>query len=154
MPGRVTLSPEGTGPGHIRRHGAGRVSLEANMPQSLVDLAILVTAREYDAQYDWTITELDALEDGLPAAVIDIVRQRGPVTGLADKEAALITFGRELFGTHRVNAETYANAVTLFGTTDLVDLVDVMAQTAADAALLIAFDQHLPAGRQPLLTMP
>ena len=149
-----TLAPEGTGPGHIRRHGAGLASLEANVARPLVDLAILVTAREYDAQYDWTITELAALEDGLHPAVIDIVRQRGPVTGLADKEGALIAFGRELFGMHTVSADTYANAVTLFGKTNLVDLVGVMAQHAADATLLIAFDQHLPTGQQPLLTMP
>ena len=65
-----TLSPEGTGPGHIRRHGAGRASLKANVPRPLVDLAILVTAREYDVQYDWTVTELAAIEGGLHAAVI------------------------------------------------------------------------------------
>ena len=147
-----TLSPEGTGPGHIRRHGAGLAALEANVPRPLVDLTILVTAREYDAQYDWTVTELAALEDGLDPAVIDIVRHRGPVTGLADQETALITFGRELLGQHAVSAETYTNAVKLFGTTNLVDLVGVMAQHAADATLLIAFDQHLPAGQQPLLT--
>ena len=120
----------------------------------LLDLAILVTAREYDVQYTWTVTELAAIENGLEAAVIDIVRDRRPVTGLADKEAALITFGRELLGTHNVSAETYANAVKLFGTANLVDLVGLMAQHVNDAALLIAFDQHVPAGRQPLLTMP
>ena len=63
----------------------------------------------------------------------------------------MITFGREMFRTHHVSAETYAHAVELFGTTDLVDLVGVMEEHAADAALLVAFDQHLPAGWQPLL---
>ena len=149
-----TLSPGGTGPGHIRRHGAGLASLEANVARPLLDLAILVTAREYDAQYEWTLAELTAIEDGLSTAVIDVVRHREPVTGLADKEATLITFGRELFGAHNVRAETYANAVQLFGPTDLVDLVGLMGQHAADTALLIAFDQRLPAGQQPLLTMP
>ena len=149
-----TTTPEGTGPGHIGRHGAGRASLEANVARPLLDLAILVTAREYDVQYTWTVTELAAIENGLEAAAIDIVRDRRPVTGLADKEAALITFGRELLGTHNVSAETYANAVKLFGTANLVDLVGLMAQHVNDAALLIAFDQHVPAGRQPLLTMP
>ena len=149
-----TTTPEGTGPGHIGRHGAGRASLEANVARPLLDLAILVTAREYDVQYTWTVTELAAIENGLEAAVIDIVRDRRPVTGLADKEAALITFGRELLGTHNVSAETYANAVKRFGTANLVDLVGLMAQHVNDAALLIAFNQHLPAGWQPLLTMP
>ena len=150
-----TLSPQGTGPGQIRGHGAGRASLEANVPRPLLDLAILVTARAYDVQYAWTLTEPAALENGLGPAVIDTVRNGGSVEGLGDGEAALIAFGRELFGPHTVSPETYANAIeTVGGTTNLVDLVDLMAQHVADATLLIAFDQHLPADRAPLLTMP
>ena len=146
-----TLSPEGTGPAHIRRHGAGLTSLAERVGLTLVDLAILVTARAYDAQYGWTMTELAAIEHGLETATIDVVRHRRPVTGLADKAAALITLGREILHTHNVSAKTYADAVKLFGTTDLVDLVDVMGEHAADAALLIAFDQHLPAEQKALL---
>ncbi len=150
-----TLSPQGTGPGQIRGHGAGRASLEANVPRPLLDLAVLVTARAYDVQYAWTLAEPAALENGLDPAVIDVVRNGAPVTGLGDAEAALIAFGRELFGPHTVSTETYASALaTVGGTTNLVDLVDLMAQHVADATLLIAFDQHLPANRAPLLTMP
>jgi 4-carboxymuconolactone decarboxylase len=150
-----TLSPQGTGPGQIGSHGAGRASLEANVARPLLDLAILVTARAYDVQYAWTLTEPAAVENGLDPNVIDVVREGGPVAGLGDKEAALITFGRELFGPHTVSPETYANAVeAVGGTTNLVDLVGLMAQHVSDATLLIAFDQHLPEGRAPLLTMP
>jgi hypothetical protein len=150
-----TLSPQGTGPGNIGSHGAGRASLEANVARPLLDLAILVTARAYDVQYAWTLTEPAAVENGLDPNVIDIVREGGPVAGLGDKEAALITFGRELFGPHTVSPETYAKAVeAVGGTTNLVDLVGLMAQHVSDATLLIAFDQHLPAGREPLLAMP
>ena len=150
-----TLSPQGTGPGQIRGHGAGRASLEVNVPRPLLDLAILVTARAYDVQYAWTLTEPAALENGLDPAVIDVVRNQAPVTGLGDAEAALIAFGRELFGPHSVSTETYASALeTVGGTTNLVDLVDLMALHVSDATLLIAFDQHLPADRAPLLTMP
>ncbi len=149
-----TLSPEGTGPGHIRRHAAGREALEANVPRTLLDLAALVTARAYDVQYAWTLTEVAALEKGLDLAVIDVVRHGRPVAGLPAREAALITFGREIFGPHTVGRETYENAVNLFGRTNLVDLVELMAQHVADATLLIAFDQQLPAGQAPLLTMP
>ena len=119
-----------------------------------MDLAILVTARAYDAQYVWTLSEPAALEHGLASEVIDVVRGGGPVTGLGDEEAALIAFGRELFGPHTVSPETYSSAVeAVGGTTNLVDLVDLMAQHVSDAALLIAFDQHLPAEWAPLLTM-
>ena len=46
------------------------------------------------------------------------------------------------------------SASTRPGRSGLVDLVDLMAQHVSDAALLIAFAQHLPAGRIPLPTMP
>jgi 4-carboxymuconolactone decarboxylase len=145
------LAPEGTGPGHIARHGGDLRSLEARVGPRLMALAILVTAREHDAQYEWTVNEIAALKAGLESAIVDIVRDRRSSAALAEKEATLIEFGRELFGKHNVGAETYARALKAFGERDLVDLMSVMGQHAADGALAIAFDQHLPAGQKPLL---
>jgi 4-carboxymuconolactone decarboxylase len=149
-----SMAPEGTGPAQIRRHGEGMKSLEASVGRPVIDLAILVTAREHDMQYDWTINELAAVKDGLQLATIDVVRNRKPVAGLAEKEACVIRFGRELFSKHTVSSETYVGAVKIFGERDLVDLVDVMGQHAREATLLAAFDQHLPAGQKPLLPIP
>jgi 4-carboxymuconolactone decarboxylase len=114
-------------------------------------LAILVTAQAHASQYDWTVNERTALKDGLEPAIIDVVRRNTSPKDLGDKEAALIQFGRELFEAHNVRPETYARALKLFGERDLVDIVGLMAQHAADAVLLAAFDQHLPAGQKPLL---
>ena len=148
------IAPEGTGPGQIRSHGGGLKSLEGSIGRRLMDLAILVSAREHDSQYDWTINEVAALKDGLEPAVIDVVRLRKPVTGLGEKETVTIEFGRELFSKHVVNAQTYARTLKVFGERDLVDLVDLMAQHATEATLLTAFDQHLPVGQKPLLPIP
>jgi hypothetical protein len=147
------LAPTGTGPGQIRLHQAGRKSLEQHVGMRLMDLAILVTAREHDQQYDWTMNEVAARKEGLEAAIIDMVRDRKPLTRLDEKEAAIIQFGRELFSKHMVTAETYARALKLFGETDLADLVDLMAQHSADATLLTAFDQHLPISQKALLPL-
>ena len=108
---RRTLAPEGTGPGQIGRHGAGLASLEASVGRRLMSLAVLVTSRPHNQQYHWTINELAARRDGLDTAVIDIVRENRPVTGLDEPEAALITFGRELFGQRNIGAETYAQVL-------------------------------------------
>src|SRR5688572_16233483 len=94
------LAPEGTGPGHINRHGAGLASLEASKGRRLMALAILVTAREHDSQYDWAVHEPRAVKDGLEPGLIDIVRHRGPLNGVPEQDAALIRFGRELFDAH------------------------------------------------------
>jgi 4-carboxymuconolactone decarboxylase len=146
-----SLEPEGTGPAQIARHAAGFKSLEASVGRRLIDLAALVTAREYDEQFGWTMNELAARQDGLEPAIIDAVRERKPLTGLGEKEAVTVEFGRELFGKHLVTAETYAHALNVFGERDLVDFVAWMAQNSRDNAVLIGFDQHLPAGQKPLL---
>jgi 4-carboxymuconolactone decarboxylase len=152
---RRNLAPPPTGPGSMGRAAAGLKSLEASVGRPLMGLAILVTAREHDEQYDWTMNELAARRDGLDPAVIDVVRNRKAVTGLGEKEATLIEFGRELFGMHNVSAETYARAVRVFGQRDLSDfVVGLMARHASDAGMLTAFDQHLPAGQKPLLPVP
>jgi len=148
------IAPEGTGPGQIRSHGGGLKSLEGSVGRRLMALAILVSAREHDSQYDWTMNEVAALKDGLEPAVIDVVPLRKPVTGLGEKETVIIDFGRELFSKHVVSPQTYARALKVFGERDLIDLVDLMAQHAADATLLTAFDQHLPVGQKPLLPIP
>ena len=145
------LAPEGTGPGHIARHGGGMASLEASKGRRVMALATLVSAREHDSQYDWTMNEPGAVKDGLEPALIDVVRHRRPLSGIAEQDAALIQFGRELFASHNVGEQTYATALKIFGERDLVDLVALMAQHSADAVMLAAFDQRLPAGQSPLL---
>jgi 4-carboxymuconolactone decarboxylase len=137
------------------RFAAGLKSLESSQGRALMALAILITAREHDEQYDWTMNEIAARRDGLDPAVIDIVRLRRPLTGLRPKEAILIQFGRELFGKHYVTAETYARAKQVFGQRDLSDfVVGLMAPHAREATLLTAFDQHLPPGQKPQLPIP
>ena len=152
---RRTLAPPPTGPSSLGRFAAGLKSLESSQGRALMALAVLITAREHDEQYDWTMNEPAARQDGLDSAVIDTVRLRKPLTGLGEKEAILIQFGRELFGKHYVTAETYARAKQVFGQRDLSDfVVGLMAPHAREATLLTAFDQHLPARQKPQLPIP
>ena len=121
--------------------------LEEGVGKRLMTLAVLVTARAHHHQYHWTMSEIAAREQGLDAAVIDVVRQDKPLDGIGEREAAIIRFGRELFGKHTVSTGTYAAAVKIFGERNLIDLVDLMARHVTDVALLTAFDQRLPPGR-------
>jgi len=145
------LSPSGLGPNAIRTYGAGQASLEGRIGRRLRQLAILVTARAHDSQYEWTINEPLAREAGLEAKLIDVVRHGQPLAGVDEKDAVLIAFGREMFGDHNVSAETYARAERAFGVQDLVDIVRLMGEHAAEAIVLQGFDQQLPEGVEPLL---
>jgi len=145
------LAPEGTGPGQITRRIRGVDALQASVGPRTVRLARLIACRELDDAYQWTLNEIDAAEDGLEAAVIEVVRGRASTQGLAERDRVLIDFGRELLTGHRVDPATYAAAIQQYGEADLVDLVDLFARHANDAALLTAFDQHLPDGQPSLL---
>ena len=113
------------------------------------ELAILITVREHDCQFEWAAHEAEAKSAGVSDKVVNIVRHRSPTTGLPEPDAALITFGRELFGDHRVTPETYARVAVLFDRRMLVDLVNLMGMYAMTAASLIAFDAQLPEGTPP-----
>lgn len=143
-------SPAGTGPLQIGLHGGGLKSLEASVPRRDIDVAILVTAREHESQYDWTVNEPAAIKDGLEPKVIDVIRRREPTAGLSEKDASLIEFGRELFDKHYVSAATYARTVKVFGERNLVGLVSVMGQHTGEEVMLAAFDQQLPEGQTSL----
>jgi 4-carboxymuconolactone decarboxylase len=149
------------GPGGVRLHSPRLAELlqplnrylrrESGIPSAVRELAILVTAREHDSQFEWTAHEPEALEAGVPAETIEIVRHRRPVDGLTEREQVVILLGRGMFGAHRVSPETFARAHRDFGTRMLVDLVAVMGSYGSTAALLCAFDVQLQPGWEPLL---
>ena len=106
------------GPGGIRLHspelsnGLRPVNLHLRQPEVIDartrELAILVTAREHDCQFEWHAHEAEAVRQGVAPEIVEIVRLRRSTEGLDSADAALIEFGRELFGDHRVTPETYA----------------------------------------------
>ena len=147
------------GPAGIRLHSprsreSEYLRYESDLGRRLTELAILVTAREMDQQFEWTVHEPEARKEGLEPEIIDIVKHRKPLTGLGEKEAILIQLGREVLGKHKASPDTFARALKLLGPKTLVDLVSLMGQYAGTAALLTAFDQQLPPGQKPLLPIP
>ena len=149
------------GPGGIRLHSPP-VALamqplnrylrrESGIPRPVRELAILVVARELDSQFEWTMHEPEALEEGISPEAIDIVKYRRPADHLPEPQATIIRLGREIFRDHRVSPETFARAQAQFGRRMLIDLVSVMGNYAATAALLCAFDMQVHEGDEPLL---
>ena len=123
------------------------------LDRRLTELAILVTARELDHQFEWTAHEPAALKEGLDPAVIDIVKHRKPAAGLPAKEAVIVDFGREVFRERKVGAATFARALELFGARGVVDLAALMGNYAMTAVILNAVDQQLRPGQPPLLPL-
>jgi 4-carboxymuconolactone decarboxylase len=117
----------------------------------LFQLAVLIAAREIDQQYEWSAHEPAGLRQGLEQSVIDVVKYDRPVTGLAEKDATLITFGRTLLRENKVSSELWAKMVTLFGRQHTIDLLAIMGDYIRVGIMLNAVDQRQPASRPALL---
>jgi len=117
----------------------------------LTELAILVAAREVDEQYVWSAHEPNGLKAGLPQSVIDVVKYGKDVSGLGEKETAIIRFGRQLFREKKMSSDVFAKTVELFGRQGTVELTALMGDYQLNGLLLKVADQHLPPERKPLL---
>lgn len=154
---RTTAFTPGPGPTHVTIYSPRDRDLGipsgATSPVGprFFQLAVLITAREIDQQYEWSSHEPAGLRQGLEQSVIDVVKHNRDVAGLSDKDATLITFGRKLFREHRVSSELWEKMVSHFGRQHTIQLMMIMGDYFRVGFMLNAVDQHLPAGRQALL---
>jgi 4-carboxymuconolactone decarboxylase len=149
------------GPGGIHLHSPGLarhtrplnhyLRQEAGLGGRLRELAILVTARELDSQFEWAAHEAEALREGIAPEVVETIRHRRDTARLDEADAVVIELGREIFTSRKVHSATFARALKLFGRRKLVDLVALMGNYAATAAMLTAFDMQLDPDQPPPL---
>lgn len=128
----------------------GAVGKSSSLNPHVRELAILVACRETNYDLEWNGHVPAALKAGVEQKVVDVVRSNGALTGLADTDAAVIRFGRELLRDRKMSSATFAKAKELFGEKGALDLVAVMSTYAVSGFYAIAVDEHMPAG-QPTL---
>jgi hypothetical protein len=147
----------GPGPTHITVYSPRDINLgipsgeKSPVGPRYFQLAVLIIAREIDQQYEWSAHEPAGLRQGLEQSVIDVVKYNRPVTGLSDKDATLITFGRTVYREHHVSSELWEKMVGHFGRQQTVQLMMIMGDYFRVGFMLNAIDQHLPPERKALL---
>ena len=114
------------------------------------EVAILAVAREMDSRFEWAAHEPEALQVGVPADIIDVIKHRKSTQGIDETYAAIIELGREAVGKHKVTPAAFARVKALFEPTKLVQLVMLMGVYASTAILLAAFDMQVPDGKPQL----
>ena len=127
---------------------------KSGLDPRLVELAILVTAREMDSEYVWTAHEPAAQKAGLAQEIIDTVKYRRPLTTLGEKEAVIVQLGRDSISKHKVGSDTFARAVKLFGNQGVVNIAALIGDYTATTILLNVSDQHVRPSAKSLLPIP
>ena len=143
-------SPEvGRRVGHLGAY----IRFESSLPEEVTELAILVTAREWDCQYEWTYHEPLAREAGVREEAIAAVRDRSAPSGLDEREALVFRYVQEIIRDHKVSEEARESVLEKFGPRGAVDLTATTGYYAMLAGALNTFEVPLESGDRPLLPL-
>jgi len=96
------------------------------VPRKLYELAIIITARHWTAQFEWSAHRRGAIQAGIAPAVADAIAQGRRPTAMPPDETAVNSFATELLETKQVSDPTFAAARTLLGERGVVELINVM----------------------------
>ena len=124
---------------------------DTSLGPALSELAILVTARVWTAQYEWYAHKKLALQAGVSPAVCDaIARRERPV--LPDAKAELVyDYATTMHAERTVSQALHDRATALLGEAGVVELVGVLGYYTLVSMTLNGFDIGLPEGETPEL---
>jgi 4-carboxymuconolactone decarboxylase len=138
--------------GNLAQQFGAHMRFQSSLPLALNELAILMIARDWTAQFVWWVHRRIAQEAGLPPALIDAIAKGLSVPeDLTPDVKAVHQFCFELIRHRQVSDATYANAVTLFGERGVVDLMGTLSYYTLVSMALNVDGYPLPEGAQPEL---
>ncbi len=132
--------------GHLTSMGA-QLRFDSSVPENLKELSIILVAREWNSDIEWTGHSVLAGRAGVSDASIESIRTRQTPDGLTDHEATVARFVHEMLRDKHVTDETYAAAQSLFGDRGVVDLTLTVSYYSALALAQIALDLEMGPGR-------
>ena len=133
----------------VQRVGA-YIRFQSSIPQRLNELAILITARHWTAQYEWYAHRELAMQAGLALDIIAALAEDKRPERMSDDETVLYEFCTELLKTGQVS-DTHFDAVRdRFGESGVVDLVGALGYYSLIALVLNVDRCPVPPGQPPL----
>jgi 4-carboxymuconolactone decarboxylase len=122
-----------------------------SLPPRLSELAILITARQWTAQYEWFAHYPLAIKGGLdPRIIADISAGKRP-EGMKDDEAALYDLATALYRDKKVSDPVYKAALDKFGERGIMDIIGIIGYYDITSMTLITMQAGAPNGSVPPL---
>jgi 4-carboxymuconolactone decarboxylase len=137
--------------GDLAQKLGAQVRFHSSLPNRLNELAILMTARFWNAQYEWSAHRKYAEKAGLSPAVIDSIATGMRPASMKPDEEAVYNFGNELLKTREVSDAALKAVVEKFGERGAVDLTGVMGYYCFVSMMLNIDRYPLPDGEKPEL---
>lgn len=139
--------------GDLGQEFGASTRFKSSLPQKLYELAILVTARYWTAQYEWQAHHRSALQAGLSPAIADAIAEGRRPAAMQKDEEAVYNFVSELLNTKQVSDTTFAAAKSAFGERGVVDIIAVTGWYNIVSMMLNVDRYPLLEGTQPELKL-
>jgi 4-carboxymuconolactone decarboxylase len=97
-----------------------------SLPPRLSELAILITARQWTAQYEWFAHYPLALKGGLDPKIVDDIAAGKRPENMKDDEAALYDLAAALYRDKKVTDAVYKAALDKFGERGIMDIIGII----------------------------
>jgi 4-carboxymuconolactone decarboxylase len=135
--------------GDLAQKFGAHTRFNSSLPLALNELAILLVARFWTAQFVWLAHKAIAIEAGLDKDLIKAIADRAVPSNLSSldgKTIAVYMFCHELLQTKIVDDKTYAMIVAQFGERGVVDLMGTMSYYTLVSMSLNVDQYPLPDG--------
>ena len=113
---------------------------DSSLPKRLSELAILVTGKYWEAEFEWQHHKPIALEAGLDANIIEAISKDDTPTFANSDEQSVYDLAMELYKTKKVSDKTYQAAIDVLGRDSVVDLVGVLGYYALISMTINVFE--------------
>ena len=123
---------------------------DGKIDDRLRELAILVTARVWTAQYEWYAHAPIAQKEGLADAIIDAIAQKKRPRFKNADERIVYNFVTDLHTKHKVSKANFDAARKLLGNDGVVELVVLCGHYSTISMVLNGFEMEVPGGKNPL----
>ena len=137
--------------GDLGQEFGGAARFKSSLPQRLYELAILVTARHWTAQYEWQAHHRSALQAGLSAAICDAIAAGRRPASMQKDEEAVYDFVAQLLNTKQVSDGAFSAAKNAFGEKGVVDIIAVTGWYSIVSMMLNVDQYPVTDGTQPEL---
>lgn len=127
---------------------------KSGIGNTLSELAILVTAREWTQDYEWYVHAPLAAKAGIKPEIIEAIRDGRRPAGMSGDEEIVYDVSSELHRNKRVSDRTFARAEQRFGKPAVVDLVGINGYYTLLAMELNAARYPMPKDGTPLPRLP
>jgi 4-carboxymuconolactone decarboxylase len=136
--------------GHLTSMGA-ELRFRSAIPENLKEFAIIVIAREWNSDIEWTAHAALAAKAGVSAASIETIRSGKPLTTLSADEQLIARFGHQLLREKKLDDEVFGAAQKLLGTRGVVDLTLTCSYYTAINMAQVALKPEMDPGRTSTL---